>query len=479
MKINRLTISMIGLGLIIAIASFTKISANDYVNPTTIYHQKPTLAPMLTKVTPSVVSIHVQGTNIIHYPKLPPLFYRFFGFGNIYPFCEEGSPFQDFPFCQTESNDDDIQQKETFRALGSGVIINAKQGYVVTNNHVIHHATKIQVQLHDGRKYLGTVIGKDPRTDIALIQLKNFENLTEIKFADSDNVHVGDYSIAIGNQYGLGETVTAGIISALGRSGLNTNHYEDFIQTDAAINRGNSGGPLVNLRGQLIGINTAIFAPDNGNVGIGFAIPSNMVKNLTLQMLDFGYIKRGEVGIRGIDLNSELATAMNIGVQRGAFIKQIIPKSSAFKAGIKPGDVILSINGKRISSFSTFRAHIATLPIGSKLLLGLLRDGKQIQAQVKVEPSVVGNRLKSKMIYTGIKGAILSNIEGRKGIIVDQVKPDTIASDSGLMKGDIILSVNQHNVENLAELRKIMDSKPEILVLNILRGDTTIYLLIK
>ncbi|WWP01592.1 MAG: serine endoprotease DegP [Candidatus Dasytiphilus stammeri] len=478
MKKNGLTLSVIALGLMIGMAAFSEISANNYVTDTTIYHQIPSLAPMLTQVMPSVVSINVEGSTITHYPKLPPLFHYFFGFENSYPFCQEGSPFQDFPFCQTENHDDDIQQKKNFSALASGVIINAKKGYVVTNNHVINHATKIQVQLNDGRQYLATVIGKDPRTDIALIQLKDFKNLTEITFADSDNLQVGDYSVAIGNPYGLGETVTAGIISALGRSGLNTDNYEDFIQTDAAINRGNSGGALVNLRGQLIGINTAILAPDSGNIGIGFAIPSNMVKNLTLQLIDFGKINRGEIGIRGTDLNSELATAMNIGIQRGAFISQVMPKSSAFKSGIKAGDVIISIDGKRIYSFAEFRAHIGTLPAGSKILIGLLRDGKQIQVQLKLEQRIP-SRLNSKMIYTGIKGAIISNIEGNKGIIVEKVKPHTLASRIGLMKGDILLSINHHQVTNLAELRQILDSNPSILVLNILRGDTTIYLVMQ
>ncbi|WWP00972.1 MAG: serine endoprotease DegP [Candidatus Dasytiphilus stammeri] len=478
MKKTGLTISMIALGLIMASATFTEISANDYVTSSTIYYQIPSLAPMLTRVMPSVVSINVEGSTITHYPKFPPQFHQFFGFGNSYPFCQEGSPFQDSPFCQNERNDDEIQQQENFSALGSGVIINANKGYVVTNHHVINHATKIQVQLNDGRRYLATVIGKDPRTDIALIQLKDFKNLTEIQFANSDTLHVGDYSIAIGNPYGLGETVTAGIISALGRSGLNTDNYEDFIQTDAAINRGNSGGALVNLKGQLIGINTAILAPDGGNVGIGFAIPSNMVKNLTLQMVDFGHIQRGELGIRGTELNSELANAMNISVQRGAFISQVMPKSSALKAGVKAGDVIISMNGKMVSSFAGFRAQISSFPIGTKILLGLLRDGKQIQVQVKLQPSVQ-RQLDFEMIYTGIKGAIISNLEGKKGIKVDSVRRHSPASNIGLMKGDIILSVNQHRVGNVAELRKIMDSKPPMLVLNILRGDTTIYLLMQ
>lgn len=189
-------------------------------------------------------------------------------------------------------------------ALGSGVIIDAAKGYVVTNNHVVDNASVIKVQLSDGRKFDAKVVGKDPRSDIALIQIQNPKNLTAIKLADSDALRVGDYTVAIGNPFGLGETVTSGIVSALGRSGLNVENYENFIQTDAAINRGNSGGALVNLNGELIGINTAILAPDGGNIGIGFAIPSNMVKNLTSQMVEYGQVKRGELGIMGTELNS-------------------------------------------------------------------------------------------------------------------------------------------------------------------------------
>ncbi len=213
-------------------------------------------------------------------------------------------------------------QQQKFMALGSGVIIDAAKGYVVTNNHVVDNANTIKVQLSDGRKFDAKVVGKDPRSDIALIQIQDPKNLTAIKLADSDALRVGDYTVAIGNPFGLGETVTSGIVSALGRSGLNAENYENFIQTDAAINRGNSGGALVNLNGELIGINTAILAPDGGNIGIGFAIPSNMVKNLTGQMVEFGQVRRGELGIMGTELNSELAKAMKVDAQRGAFVSR-------------------------------------------------------------------------------------------------------------------------------------------------------------
>ena len=441
--------------------------------------QLPSLAPMLEKVMPSVVSINVEGSTTVRTPRLPQQFQQFFG-GNS-PFCQDGSPFQSSPMCQGGGQQGGADsQQEKFRALGSGVVINAEKGYVVTNNHVVDNATKIQVQLSDGRKYDAKVIGKDPRSDIALIQLNDAKNLTAIKMADSDDLRVGDYTVAIGNPYGLGETVTSGIVSALGRSGLNVENYENFIQTDAAINRGNSGGALVNLNGELIGINTAILAPDGGNIGIGFAIPSNMVKNLTAQMVEYGQVKRGELGIMGTELNSELAKAMKVDAQRGAFVSQVLPKSSAAKAGVKAGDVVVSINGKPISSFAALRAQVGSLPVGTKMALGLIRDGKPITVNVELQQSSQA-KIDSGNIYVGIEGADLSNYDakGVKGVKVDSVKAGSAAARIGLKKDDVILGVNQQAVANLGELRKILDSKPSVLALNIQRGDSSIYLLMQ
>lgn len=429
---------------------------------------------------PSVVSISVEGTTTVKTPRMPQQFQQFFGDNS--PFCQDGSPFQSSPMCQSGEGGGapapDTQQ-EKFRALGSGVIINAEKGYVVTNNHVVNNATKIQVQLSDGRRYDAKVIGKDPSSDIALIQLKDAKNLTAVKIADSDNLRVGDYTVAIGNPYGLGETVTSGIVSALGRSGLNVENYENFIQTDAAINRGNSGGALVNLNGELIGINTAILAPDGGNIGIGFAIPSNMVKNLTAQMVEFGQVKRGELGVQGTELNSELAKAMKVDAQRGAFVSQVLPDSAAAKAGIKAGDVIVSMNGKPLNSFASLRAEVGSLPVGTTLKLGLLRDGKPVDVSVQLQQSSQA-KVQSATIYTGIEGADLSNVEtGDKGVRVDNVKPGSAAARIGLKKGDVIQGVNQQVVTNLGELRKVLDTKPSVLALNVKRGNSSIYLLMQ
>lgn len=480
MKKTALVLSALALSVGLAMGPVsTAISAETVASSS---QQLPSLAPMLEKVMPSVVSINVEGSAQVSNAGaggMPPQFQQFFGDDS--PFCQDGSPFQGSPMCQGgQGGKGGMPSKQEFRSLGSGVIIDAAKGYVVTNNHVVDNATKINFKLSDGRSYEAKVIGKDPRTDIALLQLKDFKNLTAIKMADSDQLRVGDYTVAIGNPYGLGETVTSGIVSALGRSGLNVENYENFIQTDAAINRGNSGGALINLNGELIGINTAILAPDGGNIGIGFAIPSNMVKNLTAQMVEFGQVKRGELGIMGTELNSELAKAMNVYAQKGAFISQVVPKSAAAKAGIKAGDVIVSMNGKAINSFAGFRAEIGTLPVGSKMTLGLLRDGKPVNVDVTLEQSSQA-QVDSGNLYTGIEGAELSNsdVNGKKGVKVDNVKSGTAAARIGLKKGDIIIGINQQPVQNLGELRKILDSKPSVLALNIQRGDTSLYLLMQ
>ncbi|MCL9668305.1 serine endoprotease DegP [Rosenbergiella epipactidis] len=473
MKKNILSLSMVALSLSLALGS-ASVSAAQTASADS--QQMPSLAPMLQKIMPSVVSISVEGSTTVK-NQANQQFQQFFG--DMTPFCQQGSPFMNSPLCQTPNQGQGQGgQQEKFRALGSGVVINAEKGYVVTNNHVVDNASKITVQLSDGRRFEAKVIGKDPRSDIALIQLKDATNLTAIKMADSDNLQVGDYTVAIGNPYGLGETVTSGIVSALGRSGLNVDNYENFIQTDAAINRGNSGGALVNLNGELIGINTAILAPDGGNIGIGFAIPSNMVKNLTAQMIEYGQVKRGELGIMGTELNSELAKAIHVNAQRGAFISQVLPNSSAEKAGMKPGDVIVSMNGKPLNSFAALRAEVGSLPVGTKLALGIIRDGKPVNVTLELQQSRQDN-VSSATIYAGIEGAELSNSvsDGQKGVHVDAVKAGSTAARIGLRKGDVILGVNQQSIANLGELRKVLDAKPAVLALNIKRGNAVLYLL--
>ncbi|WP_236303638.1 serine endoprotease DegP [Enterobacter hormaechei] len=476
---KKTTLAMSALALSLGLALSPLAMAAETASSAATAQQMPSLAPMLEKVMPSVVSINVEGSTTVNTPRMPRNFQQFFGDNS--PFCQDGSPFQSSPFCQGGGAGDDGQgggQQQKFMALGSGVIIDAAKGYVVTNNHVVDNANTIKVQMSDGRKFDAKVVGKDPRSDIALIQIQDPKNLTAIKLADSDALRVGDYTVAIGNPLGLGETVTSGIVSALGRSGLNAENYENFIQTDAAINRGNSGGALVNLNGELIGINTAILAPDGGNIGIGFAIPSNMVKNLTAQMVQYGQVKRGELGIMGTELNSELAKAMKVDAQRGAFVSQVMPNSSAAKAGIKAGDVITSLNGKPISSFAALRAEVGSMPIGSKVTLGLLREGKPVNVSLELQQSSQ-NQVDSSTIFSGIEGAEMSNKGADKGVVVNNVKANSPAARIGLKKGDVIMGANQQPVKNIAELRKILDSKPSVLALNIQRGDTSIYLLMQ
>ena len=476
---KKTTLAMSALALSLSLALSPLATAAETASSATTAQQMPSLAPMLEKVMPSVVSINVEGSTTVNTPRLPRNFQQFFGDNS--PFCQDGSPFQSSPFCQQGGGGqggDGGGQQQKFMALGSGVIIDAAKGYVVTNNHVVDNASSIKVSLSDGRKFDAKVVGKDPRSDIALIQIKDPKNLTAIKMADSDALRVGDYTVAIGNPFGLGETVTSGIVSALGRSGLNVENYENFIQTDAAINRGNSGGALVNLNGELIGINTAILAPDGGNIGIGFAIPSNMVQSLTEQMVKYGQVKRGELGIMGTELSSDLAKAMKVDAQRGAFVSQVMPNSSAAKAGIKAGDVITSLNNKPISSFAALRAQVGSMPVGSKVELGLLRDGKPVSVTLELQQSS-STQVDSSSIFKGIEGAEMSNKGADKGVAVNSVKGNTPAAMIGLKKGDVIVGANQQPVKNIADLRKILDSKPSVLALNIQRGDSTIYLLMQ
>ncbi|WP_437886927.1 serine endoprotease DegP [Phytobacter sp. V91] len=477
MKKTTLAMSALALSLGLALTPLSSMAA-ETASSATSQQQLPSLAPMLEKVMPSVVSINVEGSTTVITPRMPRNFQQFFGDDS--PFCQEGSPFQSSPFCQGggQGGSQGGGQQQKFMALGSGVIIDSAKGYVVTNNHVVDNATTIKVQLSDGRKFDAKVVGKDPRSDIALIQIQEPKNLTAIQLADSDALRVGDYTVAIGNPFGLGETVTSGIVSALGRSGLNAENYENFIQTDAAINRGNSGGALVNLNGELIGINTAILAPDGGNIGIGFAIPSNMVKNLTAQMVQYGQVRRGELGIMGTELNSELAKAMKVDAQRGAFVSQVMANSAAAKAGVKAGDVITSLNGKPISSFAALRAEVGSMPIGSKVQLGLVREGKPVNVSLELQQGSQ-TPAETATVFSGIEGAEMSNKGKDEGVAVNDVKANTPAARIGLKKGDVVIGANQQPVKNLGELRKILDSKPSVLALNIQRGDSSLYLLMQ
>jgi serine protease DegQ len=298
--------------------------------------------------------------------------------------------------------------------------------------------------------------------------------------ADSDQLRVGDFAIAVGNPFGLGQTATSGIISALGRSGLNLEGLENFIQTDASINRGNSGGALINLNGELIGINTAILAPGGGSIGIGFAIPSNMAQNLSKQLIEFGEVKRGMLGIKGSEMNADMAKAFNLDAQRGAFVNEVLPDSAAAKAGIKAGDVLVSLNGRTIESFAELRAKVGTTGPGKTVRIGLLRAGKPMDVNVTLQTSTeIASALP---LSPALQGAAMSDgttQAGDKGITLVSVEPSSPAAAIGLQKGDVIIGVNRERTRTLSELRKVLDAKPQLVALNVVRGNDNIYLLLR
>lgn len=416
----------------------------------------PSLAPMLEKVLPAVVSVQVEGT-ARQSQRIPEELKKYFG--------------EDAP----------DQQAQPFEGLGSGVIIDAAKGYILTNNHVISQADKISVQLNDGREFDAKLIGGDDQSDIALLQVQNPSNLTQIAIADSDKLRVGDFAVAVGNPFGLGQTATSGIVSALGRSGLNLEGLENFIQTDASINRGNSGGALLNLNGELIGINTAILAPGGGSIGIGFAIPSNMAKTLSQQLIQFGEVKRGLLGIKGMEMSADIANAFKLNVQRGAFVSEVLPNSGSAKAGVKSGDVIVSLNDKPLSSFAELRSRIATTEPGAKVKLGLIREGKPLTVEVTLDKST-SSSASAEQISPALQGATLSDGQlknGTKGITVTTVEKSSPAAQAGLHQDDVIVGVNRTRVQSIAEMRKVLESKPAVIALQIIRGNDTLYILLR
>ncbi len=420
----------------------------------------PTLAPMLEKATPAVVNIATRGRVRIRENPLfnDPFFGRFF----------------DLP----------QQPRERItQSLGSGVVVDADNGYILTNNHVIDRAEEIEVTLRDGRTRKAKLVGSDLATDIAVIQM-NAEGLTALPLANSDQLRVGDFVIAIGNPFGLGQTVTSGIVSALGRTGLGIEGYEDFIQTDASINPGNSGGALVNLRGELVGINTAIFSQNGGNIGIGFAIPINMAHEVMEQLIAHGRVERGMLGVQVQDLTLELAQAFSIPEQRGVIISAVVPGSPAEKAGLKIGDIIIAINDRAVDDSADVRNTIGLIRVGSRVELKILRDGKERIIRATIGEEQIAE-LKGEKLHPYLEGAILGAIgensslyNGVRRVVVVNVAPGSRAWQAGLRKGDIITSANRRPVSTLKQLRKAVNRK-DALLLNIQRGKTALFLLLR
>ncbi|OOZ36643.1 Do family serine endopeptidase [Solemya velesiana gill symbiont] len=411
----------------------------------------PSLAPMLERVTPAVVNI----STVTHIKREEnPLFSNSFF-----------RLFFDLPSLQPR------KKKKKSTSLGSGVIIDAEKGYVLTNSHVIDKAHEIRVTTHDGRRLEAKLIGADPETDVAVLQIGP-ENLSALKVADSDKLRVGDFVVAIGNPFGLSQTVTSGIVSALGIEG-----YENFIQTDASINPGNSGGPLVNLRGELVGINTAILAPGGSNVGIGFAIPANMVRAIMRQLVAHGEVRRGAFGISMQELDYDLKQVLGLENGEGAVVVEVSPGTAAEKAGVQVGDLITALNGKAIKGAASLRVQLALLQIGEEISMDVIREGRKHTLRSRIQDPFE-QYTEGGMMSDQLAGAMLLEIADESSygkfpaIRVGKVEQGSPASRSGVRADDVIIEVNRKRVKNFSDLKSV--ARKGIYQLKLRRGDSIV-----
>ncbi len=420
----------------------------------------PTLAPMLSQVTPAVVNISVVTRSPIEDNPLfrDPLFRRFF---NI----------PDRPAREEQS-------------AGSGVIVDRARGYVLTNHHVINNAQEVVVTLKDRRTLKARLVGTDPGTDIAVLKIEA-HNLAELKFGDSDVINVGDFVVAIGNPFGIGQTVTSGIVSALGRTGLGIEGYEDFIQTDASINPGNSGGALVNLAGELVGINTAIIGPSGSSVGIGFAVPSNMVRTVMEQIIRYGEVRRGRVGVVTQDMTHELAQSLAAGSADGAVVVKVEPGSPADKSGLKPRDIVTGVNGKPVRGSADLRNRMGLIPVGEEVELRVQRGGRPLALRLRIAELFTMTEIPGEAVPQ-LAGVRVSNIEPGmplhgmvEGAIVTRIAPNTPGAQTGLRPGDVLYGVNRSRVRSVAELLAALRQAERPLRIFLLRGDSRLTLTIR
>ena len=416
----------------------------------------PSLAPMLEQVTPAVVNIYSRQVVNVRNP-LAELF---------------GMP--------------GMPQQRSQQSLGSGVIIDAERGLVLTNHHVIEDADEVSVTLADGRTFEAEFIGSDPDTDVAVIRIPA-EELVALPLADSSRLRVGDFVVAVGNPFGLGQTVTSGIVSAVGRSGLQGLGYQNFIQTDASINPGNSGGALVNLRGELVGINTASFNPRGsaaGNIGLGFAIPANLADEVKRQLLAYGEVRRGTLGLDSEDLNPRLASQLGLPAnQRGAVVTRVYRGSPAETAGVQPGDLVVAINGDRIDGAQALRNAEGLLPVDRQVRLDLLRDERKLSVQAVLKARAT--EIDGRSLDPRLAGATLAELperfrqRGWFGLVATKVEPGSRAARSGLRGGDYIRGINQRRVDDLQDFQDLMADPPGRLQLDVVRGNRTGYLVME
>jgi len=414
----------------------------------------PSLAPLVDTVSPAVVNIRVSQTVAAGSNFGDDLFRRFYGLPNV------------------------PRGNREVASAGSGVIVDAERGYILTNHHVVEGADKLQISLIDGEILDAEVIGSDAATDIALIKVEAHD-LVEMPIGDSEVVRAGDFVLAIGNPFGLGHTVTSGIVSALGRTGISRDGYEDFIQTDASINPGNSGGALVNMRGELIGINSAIISRSGGNVGIGFAVPTEIASSIMRQILDFGEVRRGLLGVTIQAIDAEVAEALNATVDRGALITEVVPGSAAEKSGLKVDDIIVGVNDEKITNASELRNTIGLMGSGEDVRIRYIRDGDESTTVAKLGQLQLA-RSAGTDIHPGLDGAQFSTSSATSaaGIEVTAVEEGSSAAQRGLRAGDVIIQVNRRPVRTLQQLSEIASAN-RILFLLVQRGDRAIMLQIR
>jgi serine protease Do/serine protease DegQ len=409
----------------------------------------PSLAPMIEDVSPAVVNISVSGSVAVNNPLAQDEFFRRF-----FQLPPEGP--------------------REVQSAGSGVIVDAAQGYILTNHHVIENATKITVTLFDNRSLDAKVIGSDEGSDIAVLQVAA-EDLAQIKLGDSADLRVGDYVVAIGNPFGFSHTVTSGIVSGLGRSGINPDAYEDFIQTDASINPGNSGGALVNLRGELVGVNSAIISRGGGNIGIGFAIPVNMVRSIMDQLIEHGSVSRGLLGVNITDLSPENAAIFGLSNTAGALVAAVTPNSAAERAGIEIEDVIVSINGERVRDSGALRNMIGLMRPGEQVRVGLIRDGREMTivatlGELPQAAAAAPEPEEPAELDPVFDGAEIVENDDESGLLVARVLPESPAAERGLRSGDVITHVNRVRVRGIAEATGLMQGARSI-ILTVQRGN--------
>ena len=427
------------------------LGADATLPPTVDGQPLPTVAPMLDRVVPAVVNVSTVYTRSVR------------------------NAFMDDPFFQYFFRNPGFERRYRGRSVGSGVIVDAARGYIVTNNHVVDRADEVKVTLTDGRSLTARVVGVDVEVDLAVLAVKP-EALTGIAFAESSRVRVGDFVVAIGNPFGLGQTVTSGIVSALGRSGLSIEGYEDFVQTDASINPGNSGGALVNLRGDLVGINTAIYAPSGGNVGIGFAIPANMVRAIMNQLVRFGEVRRGHVGISVQELNAELAKSFGVDLRRGgAVVVDVESGSAGQKAGLAQGDVILQIGDREVRKPADYYARAAVLMVGDAVPITLQRNGNTKTVSLRIAADNL-DKLPGQRVSRFLDGVVLQNWRNRQGsqsvggVQIIDTNSASLAYSIGLRPGDLIVAANDRKVQSIGELKTSAATVKDQLVLKVYRN---------